>query len=73
MKNENVSNKAVKGMNKIDPQLCEGDIESARLLVKKYNKNEVIKSLIFVKFKNINQKTINILIERMLLKLNIVQ
>lgn len=56
MKNENVVDVAMKVMKKVDPLLCEEDIESARLLVKKDNKNEVIKSSILVRFKNINKR-----------------
>ena len=56
LKNENVVDVAVKVMKKLDPQLCEEDIESARRLVKKDKKNEVTKSSILVRFKNINKK-----------------
>ena len=56
LKNENVVDVAVKVMKKVDPQLCEEDIESARRLVKKDKKNEVTKSSILVRFKNINKK-----------------
>ena len=38
LKNENVVDVAVKVMKKVDPQLCEEDIESARRLVKKDKK-----------------------------------
>ena len=56
VKNENVVNVAVKVMKKVDPQLCENDIESAKQLVKKDKKNEVTKSSILVRFKNINKR-----------------
>ena len=56
MKNENVVDVAMKVMKKVDPLLCKEDIESARQLVKKDNTNEVIKSSILVRFKNINKR-----------------
>ena len=43
-------------MKKVDPQLCEEDIEAARHLNKKDKINEVIKSSILARFKNINKR-----------------
>ena len=43
------------GDEKVDPQLCEEGIESARQLVKKANKEEMIKGSILVRFKSINK------------------